>query len=500
MNKALVKLLCIFGIFFIPKIAFGQLVFVDSTAKLPNTGFLTWLQKGVSDMNADGLDDIVRADFNGNFFILTQQPNGYFTENSLGNIQSAPPLSIILADIDNNGYSDILTGGQYNGVRIVKSNQNASAYSVIQLPQDSIFTQASAFADINNDGLLDVFVCNDDSTNGIWRNAGNGSFVRDAMGFDFSSIPLSKHSGNYGIVFTDFDNDGDIDAYVSKCRAGVTDSTDQRRINQLFVNNGQGVFKDKAAEFGLRDSSQSWVTEFQDIDNDGDLDAFIANHYSPSRLMLNDGLGHFTDITASAGLLNDMPDGILQALMRDFDNDGYNDLIVAGLGGAQFFRNNGNRTFSSVNLPLLTVNSDQSLRSFVVGDLNHDGFWDLYTSYFYGGPEPDRLWLNSKNTNHFFAVTLRGTHSNRSAVGAKVLIKANGQTQIREVRAGESYGISNSLTQYFGLGNTTQIESIEVRWPSGQRSFVQNPSIDQFLTIAEPCPLICIPITIIRNH
>ena len=500
MHKAIISIVYFFCVVFTPKMALGQLVFVDSTAKLPHIGFFSWLQKGVSDMNADGLDDIVRADFNGVFFILTQQPNGYFIENSLGNIQSAPPLSIILADIDNNGYSDILTGGQYNGVRIVKSNQNASAYSVIQLPQDSIYTQASAFADINNDGLLDVFVCNDDSTNGIWRNAGNGSFVRDVMGFDFSSIPLSKHSGNYGIVFTDFDNDGDIDAYVSKCRAGVTDSTDQRRINQLFVNNGQGVFKDKAAQFGLRDSSQSWVTEFQDIDNDGDLDAFIANHYSPSRLMLNDGLGHFTDITASAGLLNDMPDGILQALMRDFDNDGYNDLLVSGMMAAKYYHNNGNRTFTPVNLSLLTVNTDKPLRSFAIGDLNHDGFLDIYGSYYFGNNEPDRLWLNDKNNNHFLSILLRGGKSNRSAVGAKIILKANGLTQIREVRAGESYGISNSLTQTFGLGSATVIESIEIRWPSGQRSFVQNPSIDQFLTIAEPCPQICVPITIIRNH
>jgi hypothetical protein len=481
-------LLCMFD-------ANAQTAFTNASAKLPNQVFYTWLQKGVTDMNADGRDDIVRANAAGEFFILLQNANGTYTEQPLGQVQPFTPLSVILADVDNNGYPDILTGGQYNGIRVVKANANASAYNITRLPQDSIFTQASALADINNDGWLDAFVCNDDSTNGIWKNTGGGNFIKDAIGFDFNSVPLNKHSGNYGIVFTDFDNDGDLDAYLSKCRAGVTDSTDQRRINQFFVNtNGQYI--DQAKKYGMADSSQTWVTEFQDIDNDGDLDAFIANHHTPSRLMLNNGSGYFTDITASSGLLGTTPDGILQALMRDFDNDGYVDLIVSGMMGAKYFKNNGNRTFSETDLPLLSVGTDKPLRSFAIGDLNHDGFQDIYASYHYGGREPDVLWLNDKNVNHFMAISLTGTQSNRSAVGARITLKANGQTQIREVRAGESYGISNSLTQYIGLGNNTNIDSIEVKWPSGQRTYVANPTADQFLSITEPmCSNVCVPVT-----
>ncbi len=496
------KLLSLMLILFaLPSI--GQVAFVDASTKLPNPNFRTWLQKGVADMNADGRDDIVRADLSGNFYILKQQADGSFIEQTVGNMLNKTPLSIILADVDNNGYADILTGGEYNGVRIVKANSNASAYSVTKMPQDSIFTQASALADINNDGWLDAFVCNDDSTNAIWRNTGNGNFVKDPMGFDFSTVPFKKHAGNYGIVFTDFDNDGDIDAYLSKCRAGVKDSTDQRRINKLFVNvpllwgGGGRVYTDQAKSFGMADSSQTWVTEFQDIDNDGDMDAFIANHYTPSRLMLNDGIGHFTDITASAGLLGTTPDGILEVLMRDFDNDGYVDLLVSGMKEAKYFKNNGNRTFTAVALPLLSVNTDKSLRSFTVGDLNHDGFLDLYTSYYYGNEDPDRLWLNEKNDNHFIAISLNGTQSNRSSVGARITLKANGKTQIREVRAGESYGISNTLTQHFGLGNATQIESVQVKWPSGQSILLMNPIADQFLTLEEPqCRQFCIPVSV----
>lgn len=488
------KILCFYLLLFSK--AYGQLGFIDGSAKLPNPNFSSWLQKGVADMNNDGLDDIVRADTRGYFYILKQQGNGNFTADSLGQLQPPTPLSVVLGDVDNNGYNDILTGGEYNGVRIVRTNSDGISYQTTRLPFDMIFTQASAMSDINNDGLLDLFVCNDDSLNAIWKNNGNGNMVRSDMGFDFSILPSNKHSGNYGIVFTDFDNDGDIDAYISKCRVGVTDSTDKRRINQLFVNEG-GIFKDQASKFGMADGRQSWITEFQDIDNDGDMDAFIANHHAPSRLMLNNGTGYFTDITASSGLLETTPDGILQAIMKDFDNDGYNDLIVSGMMGAKFFRNNGNLTFSNIDLSLLNTNVDKPLRSFAIGDLNHDGFLDIYASYLYTNQDADKLWLNEKNTNHFIALNLTGTQSNRSAVGAKIIVKAGSQTFTREVRAGESYGISNSLTQYIGIGSNATIEQIEVRWPSGLKTKLNNIPIDQFLNITEQvCSGInCIPIT-----
>lgn len=478
----------------------AQTSFRDASSQLPNTSFKTWLQKGAADMNNDGRDDIVRANQAGEFFILTQNADGTFTENPLGQIQDRTPLSVILADLDNDNYTDILTGGQYNGVRVVLNPFRSP--QILRLPQDSVFTQASAIFDINNDGLLDIFVCNDDSLNAVWRNGGNGTFIRDNMGFDFSSVASTKHSGNYGIVFTDFDNDGSTDAYLSKCRAGVEDSTDQRRINQLFksfiVNGGAKTYSDIAPEYGMADGRQSWVTEFQDIDNDGDMDAFIANHHAPSRLMENDGTGHFTDITHLAGLGN-LPDGLLQVLLRDFDNDGYVDLLCAGMIDAAYYRNNGNQTFSPIALPLLNPSSTEKLRSFVVGDFNQDGFQDIYSSTYWGGNHPDRLWLNETKGNHYLAIRLIGTVSNRSSVGAKLTLTVGGKTQIREVRAGESYGISNSLTQYFGIGSATQIESLEVRWPSGQKIVLQSPTIDQLHTLIEPStnctvPIPCVPI------
>jgi hypothetical protein len=497
----------------------GQLTpisFTDGSTRMPNYAtYSSWLQKAVADMNGDGRDDIVRFKYPTGFVVEKQNVDGTFTEQVVGSTGAiATPLSVIVGDMDNNGFPDILTGYSYQGVYVLKANNDASAYLVTRLPQDSIFVQGSAMADLNNDGLLDLFVCHDEGTNGIWRNTSSGNFVRDSTLFNFSNIPIKKRAGNYAIVFTDFNDDGKLDAYLSKCYGGApTDSTALERINQLFVNDGTGVLTDHAASYNMADGRQTWVTEFQDIDNDGDLDAFIANHAATGptsnqcRLMLNDGTGHFTDISVAAGLGN-MPSAILQSLMRDFDNDGYMDLIVAGQTAPKIYHNNGNTNgslpqFTEIpTMPLYNPSGDNTtiLRSFVIGDLNHDGFLDIYGSYRFEKDAPDRLWLNEGNQNHFLAITLMGTKSNRSAVGAKIKIQAGGKTFTREVRAGESYGISNSLTQTFGLGSETHIDKLTIHWPNGLTETKMIDTVDRFLTFVEPDCQIKAPVLTIKKN
>lgn len=465
---------------------YNQPTFTDASNILPGAGsFYSWMQKGAADVDGDGLDDIVRANTSGSFFILKQPstPNSIWTEMALGQIQSTSPLSVIVGDVDNNGFADILTGGEYNGVRIVKSNSNGSAYSATQLPNDNVYTQASALADINGDGLLDVFVSHDEGTSAIWRNAGSGSFVRDNMNIDLNTIPASDNSGNYGVVFTDVNNDGFTDIYISKCRAGVTDPADPRRINQLFINSMDYKYTEESAARGMKDGRQSWITEFQDIDNDGDMDALIINHYDPCRLMLNNGTGFFTEITSGSGLEN-LPNGILQATMRDFDSDGYVDLLYAGSGGCGYYKNNGNNTFSAQSINPLS-GGGQPLRSFVIGDFNHDGFQDIYASYYFGGTYPDRLWLNGGNGNHTLPVIVKGWDNNRNAIGAKLTLKAGGMTQTREIRAGESYGLSHTHCIIFGLGSASVIDELEIRWPDGKKDKMTGLSADKLVTIVE---------------
>lgn len=465
---------------------YSQLTFTDASNLLPGAGsFYSWMQKGAADVDGDGLDDIVRANTSGSFFILKQpaSPNSPWTEMALGQIQSAAPLSVVVGDVDNNGHADILTGGEYNGVRIVKSNDDGSSYFATQLPNDNVYTQASALADINGDGWLDVFVSHDEGTSAIWRNTGSGSFIRDNMNIDLNTVPASDNSGNYGVVFTDLNNDGFTDLYISKCRAGVTDPADPRRINQLFINSMDFKYTEESAARGMKDGRQSWITEFQDIDNDGDMDALIINHYEPSRFMLNNGSGFFTEITTGSGL-ESLPSGILQATMRDFDSDGYVDLLYAGMGGSGYYKNNGNNTFTSQSIGPLT-GSGEPIRSFVIGDFNHDGFQDIYASYYFGGTYPDRLWLNAGNGNHTLAVIVKGWDNNSNAIGARLTLKAGGKTQTREIRAGESYGLSHTHCVIFGLGTATVVDELEIRWPDGKKDKLSGLIPDKIVTIIE---------------
>ena len=467
---------------FLPLLSFGQISFTNSNAALGYGSYYSGVAIGVMDMNSDGLDDIVHLD-DGNYLMIEyQQADGTFLHVPITSVASDSEWSMSVADVDNDGHGDVLTGGYYNNIKVVRISNNGADFELSTMPGPDLFAQCSNFADINNDGWLDAFVCHDDAESRIWGNNGDGTFSMADDWIDMSTLPPSDNSGNYGSVWTDFDDDGDLDLYIAKCRQGVSDPTDPRRINALFVNLGNNNYVESAGSFGLKIGAQSWTAEFGDIDNDGDFDCFITNHDVPNMLLENDGTGHFTDITASSGLpATAFP---IQGLMRDFDNDGYLDILVAG-ASHHLFRNNGDKTFTEVD-----ILSDLQMESFALGDLNHDGYIDIYAGYadIYTSPgnDPDIIWLNDGGTdNHFLTLSLEGTLSNRSAVGAKVKIFGPWGVQVREVRAGESYGISNSLALHFGLGEATEVDSLVVYWPAGGETVLTGVPADQFLHIEE---------------
>ncbi|MEO1261355.1 MAG: FG-GAP-like repeat-containing protein [Bacteroidota bacterium] len=462
--------------------AFGQISFSDETARLNNPdAFTSGNAMAVADMNADGYDDIIRMNNNNMLNIEYQMTDtAAFTNYTFGFVPNEA-WAIVVGDVNNDGYCDIMTGGFYDGVKVLTAMDNGSFYLSSTLPGQTIFVQGSNMADINNDGHLDVFACHDDGESRMWSNNGSGIFESADHWIDMRTSPPSDNSGNYGSVWTDFDNDGDIDLYIAKCRIGVNDPDDPRRINALFVNDGNNNYREAAEEHGLKIKHQSWTADFQDIDNDGDLDCFVTNHYFDLQLLENDGSGHFTDISQEAGILTGENFNFVQGIMKDFDNDGFVDIITAQ--PTLFFRNNGDKTFTELD-PF-----GEDFGSLAAGDLNHDGFLDLYTSYQCGfnNPcgEPDKLWMNDGNDNHFLAVNLAGVQSNKMGVGARVEIHGSWGIQVREVRAGESYGISNSLTQTFGLADKTDVDHVVVKWPSGVVDVLSDVAADQFLTIEE---------------
>lgn len=461
----------------------NSIAFNNGSALLADPTSYSGVAMGVVDMNQDGRDDIIRLRNAKSLFVDYQNANGSFTALSLGNPSNAFQWGIAIGDTDNNGYPDIISGGYFDGLHYQRANGTGTAFAKSTLSTPSIFLQAVSFADINNDGWLDLFPCHDVGLNPPFRNSGNGGLVHDPSLINTATTPSSDNSGNYGNVWTDYDGDGDLDLYISKCRGGVSSRTDPRRINQLFRKNSDGTFTEVAAAAGLADGAQSWTADFADIDNDGDLDCFIGNHSEASRLLLNDGSGSFTEVTSSSGI--DVSWNVIQAIFRDFNSDGWIDLLLTGAQHGVWL-NDRDGTFTKISNPFTSA----SIESAAVGDLNRDGFPDVYAGYasLYNTPSssrPDKLFLSAPNGNGFLSIALKGRSSNRLASGALLELHGPWGVQLREVRSGEGYGITNSFSQRFGMGNTAVADKLVVRWPSGTVDTAYNLSANQFLTLEE---------------
>jgi hypothetical protein len=444
----------------------------------------------VVDVNNDGLDDIVKMDLSTSLRVELMGQDGTFTYYDLGNISGSSRVwGMACADVDHNGWKDVVTG--VNGtLYLVKLSWVGGTITKTQTTlSGSYFVQNITFGDFDNDGWVDLFVCDDNNYSKIYKNNAGTLTLTSTIMDTAPGAPLTyggdpADSGNYGSVWTDFDGDGDLDLFVAHCRQASTSSTDLRRKDRLFVNNGSNVYTEQAAAHGIEvsDYKQTWTASFGDIDNDGDMDLVTTNHGETGEVLENVG-GNYTVIAGSG--FNTVIDPI-ESVVADFDNDTYLDIMISGSNN-YFWHNNGDKTFTQVPSVLPNLGG---LLSFATGDLNHDGFIDLYASYgnIYNSPsttDEDVLYLNNKNTNHYITFNLTGTTSNHDAIGAKVIITGAFGTQVREVRAGETYGTANSMQCHFGLGSNTSITSATIEWPAGGTTTLGALTADQFVTVTE---------------
>ncbi|MFK7920827.1 MAG: FG-GAP-like repeat-containing protein [Bacteroidia bacterium] len=446
---------------------------------------------GVADMNGDKKDDIILLDNRNTLVVQTQNGSNQAFSNYQSTSIGSSQWSLCIADYDHNGRNDVLVGGAYTNIRLYSGDPISESLTGSILPNSNIFLQGSNFADIDNDGWADIFGCHDDADSRKYKNNGDGSFTFTNTMLN-TTAPPSDNSGNYASIWTDYDNDGDLDMYLSKCRQGASSYTDPRRINRLFQNDGNNNYTEVGVAAGLAIGAQTWTADFADVDNDGDLDAFINNHDDDCQLMRNNGNGTFTDVSAASGLLPTLGAASnltgIQAIFRDFDNDGYVDLLYAGSSHYLFY-NDGDGTFTLASNPSNPLGTTR-VHTFAIGDLNHDGFLDVYAGHGSGfngtsSTNDDDLFLNAGNSNHYLAIDLVGTQSNINAIGARVEAYVGLNKQIREVRSGEGYGIMNSFTQHFGLGAATLVDSLIIRWPSGLVNKYYNLNADQFITYLE---------------
>jgi hypothetical protein len=411
----------------------------------------------VADLNGDSLDDIVTVSST-SVQIHYQQNSGGFSVTSIPTTaaQFLPTWSMAIGDYDKNGFNDLVYGGG-NGVTIMRANNTGTGFTQISGPQ-YVFSQRSNFVDINNDGHLDIFVCHDVQPNVYYMNDGNGNLT-----FNQGGIGDHPQGGNYGSLWVDYDNDGDQDLFLAKCRGGSSTA----KFNELHRNDGNGVFTNVSVAANLYDPLQTWSSAWNDYDNDGFMDVVVGASSSADgshKLMKNNGNGTFSNITTGSGWDTNTTLNI-EHVTYDFDNDGYAD-VLGGAGKIMF--NNGDFTFFPVTY---------AFNNGAIGDLNNDGFLDIQNG--------NTIYYNNGNSNNWIKINLQGIQSNRNGIGARVEIYGNWGKQIRDVRSGEGFRYMNTLNTHFGIGTATAIDEIRILWPSGIIDVIENPNINQAIVVVE---------------
>ena len=451
MKKCLVPLVLLL----ITHCALSQVDFAPKAFADPN---FRHINNCVVDMNGDFLDDIV-AISNDVMAIYYQQEDATFEKRVFRiPFQSLPYWSIAAADIDENGFNDL---GISDGVSVsfLVADENGGNYTE-DFKSEDIFGQRASFADINNDGNVDAFFCNDVNQNHPYVNDGAGNMRLD---FDLIYTPEDL-PGNYAVIWTDYDNDDDMDMYLTKC---VQDALpgEYSRTNLLYQNQGDHTFLEVGTAAGMDDNSQSWITIFEDFDNDGDFDAIILNHDFGHRFMRNNLDGTFTDIISQTNIPSEATD-VREALAADFDNNGFVDFMTDV--PSRIYYNMGNFNF---------VQEDLEYTLGALGDFNNDGFVDYMRSTL--------IYENQGNDNHWITINLTGEQSNRNGIGARCELYGAWGRQIREVRSTQGYLAMSSLSTHFGIGSNERIDSLIIKWPSGVRTKIIEPEIDRTLNIHE---------------
>jgi hypothetical protein len=433
-------------------------------------------------------------------------------------------MGVAAGDVDNDGFVDLYrTGltesvllhnegdGTFTDVTTASGVANAGGWGV-----------SAAFVDYDADGWLDLYVgnyliyslegdidclavtgrtdyCPPNSyrpqPDRLFRNRGDGTFVDVTQ----RALQGGAFGPALGVSTADFDGDGRIDIYVGN----------DGQPNQLWINQGDGTFRDAAfvsgaAVSGAGEAEASMGIDAGDFDNDGDEDLFITNWLSQMNVLYeNTGGGVFEDRKAASGLgAPSLAKTGFGTAWLDYDNDSWLDLLtlngsVASIESqaregdpfplrmrAQLYRNRGDRTFEDVSaragepFTLLDVS-----RGAAFGDVDNDGDTDVVVGVAAG---PTRLFLNQVGTaSHWIGLRVVDDRG-RDALGARVMVRrASGPVLWRRARSDGSYASANDPRVLVGLGEATGPVDVRVEWPDGASESWSELAVDGWHTLRQ---------------
>jgi hypothetical protein len=486
------------------------------------------------DYDNDGNQDIFLVNAGDDFQKPRQTPgsrlyhnngDGTFTDVTAksGIVVDGYAMGCCVGDYDNDGYEDLFVTGY--GRNWLFHNRGDGTFEDVTakagiLRRPGAWGMGCAFVDVNRDGHLDLYVANyvrynpkiplcmsanvqhgctpnqyATQPNELYINRGDGTFREQAVALGADD----PNGAGLGVVVSDFDEDGWPDIFIAN------DGTPN-----ALLHNEHGRFRNLGQQAGVAYSDEGTMragmgTDAGDYDNDGHIDLVITNfQHEPNALYHNRTHLEFDDVSYLSGIgtpsLNHLKFGVVFA---DLDGDGKLDLYV-GNGHVyenvakfddtatfeqtdQIFLNQGGGRFVEILPASGAFPATPSVtRGIAAGDFNNDGATDLLINSL---GRPVRLLENHPTRpGHWVGLKLRGTRSNRSAIGARVELRGPAGLQVREVRSGGSYLSQSDLRVLFHLGMADDPGpfSLRIRWPSGTIQDLTSPPMDRYVTITEP--------------
>ena len=509
--------------------------------------------------------------------VADRSPFSYRTHNDFTGRKYFPqPMcgGVAAIDYDNDGKMDLFFT---NGAKLPELKKTTPAYynCLMHNNGDGTFSDVTnkaglsgasigysfgvAVADYDNDGFDDLFVCNA-GMNTLYHNNGDGTFTDVTTGSGVDSKPADVLS--VGAAWFDFDNDGLLDLIVTNYTTW-TPQTDRQCFmdskreeycsptiyksieSRLYRNLGHGRFEDVTEASGIGKAlGKGMGISIADFNGDGLMDVFIANDTEPNFLFINQGNGTFKESGLDFGVAYNSQGATVSGMgsdAKDFDNDGWADIVYNDLAGQVFgiLKNEKGKAFTDVTWSSKMGALSRSLSGWSIGfidfnndgwkdiysangdvddigasskqhdtmfqnldgktlvdvtasmghdfsfigyqrgaafvDLNNDGFMDLVVTSL--GERPRILINNALVRNHWIMFDLRGRKSNRNGIGACIRVTTgSGRTLYSHVTTSVGFMSSSDRRAHFGIGDETKLDRVEIHWPSGIVQQLDHPS------------------------